>query len=77
MREEALELLLHGLAFGGYTVAATVFAGLGLFFEYKSYLLLTGDDPFLALWAGGVGAIMLGFGYLVAKNKLVQRTEAT
>ena len=73
MRQEAVELLLHSLAVVGYAITATLFAGLGLLFEYKSYLLLTGDDPLLAAWTAGVGLIMFGFFYLVVTTKLVRR----
>ncbi|MFC7072772.1 hypothetical protein ACFQJ7_06295 [Halovenus rubra] len=73
MYEEAFDLLLPFALTGLYTVMATLFAGLGFLFEYKSYLFLSGGKLFIGLWAAVVGLIALNASLRVTKDRLTQR----
>jgi len=70
MYEEAVELLLQGVVVLGYAVVAVVFAGLGAFFEYRSYLFLDGGEALLSAWMGGLGLVLLAFAFLIVRDKL-------
>lgn len=76
MYEELLELILPTLVTGIYAVLATVFAGLGVLFEYKSAMFLSGGEMFIGLWAGAVGLILLSGSARVTNDKLLTAYES-
>jgi len=76
MYEETLDLILPFVVTGIYTALATLFAGLGFLFEYKSYTFLSGGKLFVGLWAAIVGLIALNASFHVTKDKLSESVGA-
>lgn len=75
MHEEGIDLLIHGLVFLAYTTLTLLAAGLGMLFEYRSFLVLNGGDLFLGVWEGAVGLLFLAAASYVARNKLAGAYE--
>lgn len=69
MQNGLIELILQALLFLSYTVVGTAVAGLGVFFEYRSYTVFSTGDLFVAAWLAALGLIMFGFAYLVVSDK--------
>ncbi|MFC7059119.1 hypothetical protein [Halovenus salina] len=81
MYEEVLELIIPVAVTALYTGAVSLFAALGVLFEYKSLLFLSGGETFIGLWAAVVGVIALNAAYHVLQDRLAGavaglRTEA-
>lgn len=77
MYQKLTELLLPVLELGIYVVAAALFAAVGLLFEYKSYLLLSGGELFIGAWAAGFGLIFLTASYRITTDKLAAPYRAS
>lgn len=71
MYEDALEVLIPLVEVGAYLVAAALFTGIGFLLEYKSYLLLSGGEQVVGLWAVIVGLIALRAAYQLTNDKLL------
>lgn len=75
MREQIVNGGVELAAFVLYAVASLVIGAIGLVVEYHSLLYaLAGDYP-LAAWVGVVGAVVLFFGYLTVRDKLIVAAE--
>lgn len=70
MYRKLIELLLPVLELGIYAVSAVLFAAVGLLFEYKSYLFLSGGELFIGAWTAAFGLILLAAAYRIATDKL-------
>lgn len=70
MREELVELVLHGLFLLGYAAVSAVLAGIGLAMEYRGYLYSNSGELLLAVWMAAFGLVMLAFAYTVWTDKV-------
>lgn len=71
MRKDALELLIPLVEVGVYVTASVLFTGVGILFEYRSYLLLNEGEMFVGLWAAIVGLLALTAAYKLSSDKLL------
>lgn len=71
MREGLLELVGHVVLLVLYGVGALVTGFIGLLIEYQSYVHAIGGEYRLATWLGVIGGIVLLFGYLIVRDKVL------
>lgn len=70
---ELLPLLVELLVFSAGTAALSVAS---LLFERFAFGALQSGDTTIAVWAAVLGAVALGFAYLLATDKVVPRVAA-
>ncbi len=76
MREDLIEMLLPTVEIALYGIGGLIAAGIGIGFEYLSYLhVIAGEYP-LAAYLGVLGIAVLTFAYLITVQKLLPTIQA-
>jgi hypothetical protein len=69
MRDALIEMIVEVSMFLLYAAATAVLAGIGTILEYRSYMSMNSGETAIALYAAGLGVVLLIFGYRVGRDK--------
>jgi hypothetical protein len=70
MRDALIEVVVEVSMFLLYAVATAILAGIGTILEYRSYLSMNSGETVMALYAAGLGIVLLTFAYRVGRDKV-------
>ena len=72
MRDGFIELAFELSMILLYGAATTLLAGIGTLLEYRGYLFLNSGQTAIALYAAGLGLVLLTLAYRVGRDKMVR-----